>query len=82
LESRQRQGLKLTKDDLCLCTGLEAFLSPDVPKRIQKVNQALILLAQEQGCGSDIISRLLRKSSKSALARAQNAAMAWYSASD
>jgi hypothetical protein len=83
-----RSGEPLTKEDLCLCTGLEAFLSPDVPRRIQKVNQArethvkMILTAQEKGCGSDIISRLSKKSSKSALARAQNMAMASYSASD
>jgi hypothetical protein len=83
-----RSGERLTKTDLCLCTGLEAFLSPDVPKRIKKINKAreahvkLILLAQEQGCGINIISQVSRKSSRSAMARAQNAAMACYSASD
>jgi hypothetical protein len=86
--NKVRSGERLTKEDLCLCTGLEAFLSPDVPKRIKKINKArkthveIILLAQEQGCGIDIISRVSRENSRSAVARAQNAAMACYSASD
>jgi hypothetical protein len=80
-----QSGERLTKEDLCLCIGLEAFLSPDVPKRIKKITKArkahakLVVLAQEQGCGPDVISRLSRKSSRSALARAQSVAMSYYS---
>ena len=80
-----QSGERLTKEDLCLCIGLEAFLSPDVPKHIKKMTKArkshvkLVVLAQEQGCGPDVISRLSRKSSRSALARAQNVAMSCYS---
>jgi hypothetical protein len=56
-----------------------------MPKRIKKIAKArkahakLVVLAQEQGCGPDVISRLSRKSSRSALARAKNVAMSYYS---
>ena len=77
-------GERLTKDEVCACTGLETMLSPNVPRRLKKIMNAReahvnrVLSAQDHGCGVDGIARVSMKSSRAATARSHHVAVASY----
>ena len=81
---RMSSGERLTKDEVCACTGLETILSPNVPRRLKKIMKAReahvdrVLSAQEHGFDADGIARVSMKSSRSAVARSHHVAVASY----
>jgi hypothetical protein len=87
-------GERLSIDDICLCTGLEAYLAPNMARRVQilrfeqKIHLTLVLMAQTQAhhfqigdCTEDI-ARASRKMSRVAVARAVKVATATAAAAD
>ena len=88
---KMSSGEKLTEDDVCLCTGLETMLSPDLPRRARKIMKAreshvqAVLSAQERAHQvitdeyiEVAIARVSERSSRVAVARAYNIAVAAY----
>lgn len=87
-------GEQLSIDEICLCTGLEAYLAPNMARRIRrlmferKIHMTLVLMAQTQArhfqignCTEDI-ARVSRKMSMVAVARAVKVATAAAAAAD
>jgi hypothetical protein len=79
---KMRYGERFTEDEICMCTGLETILSPNVPMRLKKImnareaHVARVLSAQEHGLGVDGIARVSMKSSRTAVARSYDMAIA------
>ena len=80
-------GGSLTTDDLTLCRGIEPFLSPDIPKRVKKMDKARqshidnVLAEHDRQVSSGeykvtSVARVSQKSSRSARSRSHNTALA------
>jgi hypothetical protein len=87
-------GERLSKEEVCLCTGLETYLAPNVARRVRKlrfvrkIHVTLVLMAQTQARhfhiedrGEDI-ARVSMKMSRAAVARAVKVAAAAAAADD
>ena len=81
---KMSSGKQLTNDEICACSGVEVYLSRDVPRRLQKIMNSRdahvkkVLSAQKHGCNVDGIARVSMKSSRAARVRSHDLAVTLY----